>query len=208
MAKLVTGIFKTRSSSMLTVEDLMRHGIPQEDISVQMTDTTNGREFFTDLASKAPEGGVTGTVIGAVLGGLIAALCAMGYLPDPNLGLPGIGVTMATLVGIGAGSIVGLIIGLMVGSAIPEYETNFYAVDKKERHGGLLVGVYCHERREGEVRKLIEAAGGRHLRSRSLATEPIRVHTTREYANVGMGTEPRPSRTSDIDTLPPADREI
>jgi hypothetical protein len=63
MAKLITGIFKSRSSAMLAVEDLMRHGIPQEDISIQMTDTSNGREFFTDCSTKAPEYGVLGTVI-------------------------------------------------------------------------------------------------------------------------------------------------
>ncbi len=196
MAKLVTGIYKTRSSSMLAVEDLLRHGIPQEDISVQMTDTANGREFFTDLASKAPEYGVTGTVIGAVGGGLLAALCALGYIPDPGLALPAHGVVFSTLAGVGVGAILGLLVGSFAGAGIPEYETNFYATDKR-KDGGILVGVYCHEKREGEVRRLLEAAGGAKLQSKSLRTEPILVHTTRDYATVGD------SATSGT-TLPPS----
>lgn len=191
MAKLVTAIFKTRSSSMLAVEDLMRHGIPQEDISVQMTDTNTGREFFTDLSSKAPEGGITGTIIGLIVGGVIGALLSRGYIPDGGIGMVNIGLLYGVLSGAAVGAIIGLIIGLLSGASVPEYESNFYALDAR-RGGGILVGVYVHERREGEIRHLLEAAGGTALRSKFVRTEPLRVHTVREYASVGGPEKPLP----------------
>ena len=178
MAKLVTGLFKTRSSAMLAVEDLMRHGVPQEDISVMMTDTSRGREFFTDLASKAPEGAMVGTIIGGIIGGIFAALISLGYIRDPGIGLVGFNVYVSTLSGIGAGMLIGLIIGALIGSSVPEYELNLHNMDR--RHSGILVGVYCHERRLFECRKLLEAAGGADIRTKSMKTEPVRMHTTRE----------------------------
>jgi len=208
MAKLITGVFKTRSSSMLAVEDLTRHGIPQEDISVLMTDTTNGREFYTDISSKAPEYGVMGTVLGAILGGAIAALLALGYIVAPGTGLADIGVLYATLSGVGVGAVLGLLIGALAGMTVPEFETNFYPIDKR-KHGGILVGTYCHERREHEVRRLMEASGATSLTAKSLATEPIRLHTTdKDYANAGapLGGSSSVTNTSGDTLLPPPDR--
>ena len=178
MAKLVTGLFKTRSSAMLAVEDLMRHGVPQEDISVMMTDTSHGREFFTDLATKAPEGGMMGTIIGGIIGGVLTALITLGYIHDPGLGLAGLNIYLSTLSGIGAGMLIGLIVGALIGSSVPEYELNLHNMDR--RHSGILVGVYCHERRLFECRKLLEAAGGVDIRTKGMRTEPVRMHTTRE----------------------------
>jgi hypothetical protein len=43
----------------------------------------------------------------------------------------------------------------------------------------------------------MEAAGGHQLRAKSLRTEPLRVHTTREYAGIGTGT------STETDKLPP-----
>lgn len=208
MAKLITGVFKTRSSSMLAVEDLIRHGIPQEDISVLMTDTSNGREFYTDISSKAPEYGVMGTVIGAIAGGVLAALIALGYINLPGTGLTNIGVLYATLAGVGVGAVLGLLIGALAGLSVPEFETNFYPIDKR-KHGGILVGTYCHERRENEVRRLMEASGATSLTAKSLATEPIRLHTTdKDYASAGAPLAGSSSTiaTTSGDTLPPPDR--
>jgi hypothetical protein len=181
MAKLVTGLFKARSSAMLAIEDLMRHNVPQEDISVMMTDTASGREFFTEMASKAPEYGVTGAIIGGIIGGLLASLVTLGYIQDPGLGLAGLNIVLSALCGIGAGMLLGLIIGAIAGAGIPEYETNFYPVGGK--HSGFLVGVYCHARREFEVRKLIEAAGGNFVRTKIVRDTPLKVYgQNREYA--------------------------
>lgn len=200
MAKLITGLFKARSSAMLAIEDLMRHNVPQEDISVQMTDTASGREFFTEVSSKAPEYGVAGTIVGGIIGGLLAALVALGYIQDGGLGLAGLNVVIATLCGLGAGMLIGLLIGMMIGASVPEYESNFYPVGGK--HHGYLVGVYCHPRREFEVRKLLEAAGGGTIRVRAVRDTPVTVYGNREYA----GAAPAAQGGAATDTLPPADR--
>lgn len=200
MARLVTGCFKARSSAMLAIEDLMRHNIPQEDISVQMTDTSSGREFFTEVATKAPEYGVAGTIIGGIIGGILAACVAMGYIADGGIGLAGMNIVLATLCGVGAGMLVGLLIGMMVGSAVPEYETNFHAVGGK--HAGILVGVYCHPRRQFEVRRLMEAAGGSHIRSKVVRDQPLRVYGQRpEYATAAPAAPADP-------TVPPDERAV
>jgi hypothetical protein len=174
MAKLVTGLFKARSSAMLAIEDLMRHNVPQEDISVMMTDTASGREFFTEMATKAPEGGVLGAIIGGIIGGLLASLVTLGYIQDPGLGLAGLNVVLSALCGIGAGMLIGLIIGAAIGAGRPEYETNFHPVGGN--HSGFLVGVYCHPRREFEVRKLMEAAGGGFIRNKVVRDTPLKVY--------------------------------
>jgi len=176
---------------MLAVEDLLRHNVPQEDISVQLTDTATGREFFTEMATKAPEYGVVGAMLGGILGGVLAAMCALGYIDASMLGLTGLNVVLASLCGIGAGMLLGLIIGMIAGTAIPEYETNFYTVGGK--HCGMLVGVYCDARREFEVKRLMEAAGGNAVRARNVKDEPLRVYGNREYVGAVPSDTDRPA---------------
>jgi uncharacterized membrane protein YeaQ/YmgE (transglycosylase-associated protein family) len=198
MAKLVTGLFKARSSAMLAIEDLMRHNISQEDISVSMTDSASGREFFPEVASKAPEYGVTGTIIGGIIGAVVAALIALGYIVDNGFtGLAGVNLFVATFCGLGVGMLVGLLIGMIAGSAVPEYELVFHPVGSA-RHSGYLVGVYTHPLREVEVRRLMEAAGGGHIRVRAMRDTPLRVYgqNQRDYATTA------PAGTA------PADREV
>ncbi len=71
MAKLITGIFRSRAASMLAVEDLIRHGYSQDDISLLMSETTRGSEFVMEEATKGPEGLAAGAAIG---GGLVNAI--------------------------------------------------------------------------------------------------------------------------------------
>ena len=163
---------------MLAIEDLMRHGFAQEDLSLLNTDTTLGREFFTDVSTKAPEGGVAGMIIGGIIGGILGALIRMGNIPDPGIGLAGTTLAIAILAGVAALGIIGLIIGALIGSTIPEFEENLYRADK--RHGGILVGASAHTRREGEVRRLMEAAGGRAIRSKGVRDEAL-PERQREY---------------------------
>lgn len=181
MAKLVTGLFNTRSSAMLAIEDLMRHGFAQEDLSLLNTDTSLGREFFAAVCSKAPEGAVVGTIIGMIIGGVIAAMIQIGYIPDPGLGLVAMSATVASLLGVAVGGMVGLVFGAVIGSSIPEYEVKLFRADK--RQGGILLGGYVHPRREGEVRRLLEAAGGQKIRVKNVRDEKL-PERQREFAPV------------------------
>lgn len=172
MAKLVTGIFKNRSNAMLAVEDLIRHGFPQEDISVMLPDTATGREFFTVPATKAPEMGMFGTIIGGLLGAACFGLAAVGYSADPTPIAEG---TIAALAGAGAGGTIGMLVGSLVGMTIPEFESQMFSLD--HRHGGLLVGVYTHPKRARESAKVMDAAG-----AKSIQTKTIKNETLRHYA--------------------------
>ncbi|HYV07875.1 MAG TPA: hypothetical protein VFB82_25005 [Blastocatellia bacterium] len=157
MAKLVTGLFKTRSSAENAVESLIHNGYSREDISLLMSDATRGREFALQMASKAPEGAAAGATIGGAIGAIAAGLVVLGVLVVPGLALVAAGPIVATLAGLGAGAAAGGVAGALIGLGLPEHEAKFYneAIEK----GGILVGVYTHDDRADVARKTLEAAG-------------------------------------------------
>jgi hypothetical protein len=155
MANLITGIFKSRADAERAVEDLMRDGFSQHDISLLMSDMTQGREFGVKPATKAPEGAATGATVGGVLGAVAAGLVATGVLAVPGLALMAAGPVIAVLAGLGAGAASGGIIGALIGLGIPEHEARFYS--QEIEHGGILLGVYAHNDRKELARKILEA---------------------------------------------------
>jgi len=157
MATLVTGLFRSRSSAERAVEDLVARGWSREDISLLMSDATQGREFGLAMATKAPEGAATGGTIGGVLGVIAAGLVATGVVAVPGLALLAAGPIVATLAGLGAGAAAGGLTGALIGLGIPEHEARFY--NEALEYGGILVGVYTHDDRAPQARKILEAAG-------------------------------------------------
>src|ERR1041384_5601917 len=122
MATLVTGLFNSRSSAEHAVEDLVAKGWSRDDISLLMSDATQGREFGLAMATKAPEGAATGGTIGGGLGAMAA------------------GPVVATRAGLGAGAAAGGVTGALIGLGIPEHEARFF--NEELEHGGILIGVY------------------------------------------------------------------
>lgn len=175
MAKLVTGIFKNRSNAMLAVEDLIRHGFPQEDISVLTPDTATGREWFMVAATKAPELGLAGTIFGGLLGAVCFGLAAMGYSPDAS---PAIEGTVGALMGAGLGGTIGLLVGSLVGLTVPEFESKLFSLDR--RQGGLLVGVYTHPKRGREAAKVLDAAGAKSIHEKNVRNETLRHYAAQQ----------------------------
>lgn len=157
MAKLVTGLFKTRGGAESAVDSLIDNGFPREDISLLMSDATRGREFALQMATKAPEGAATGATIGGALGAIAASLVVMGIVVIPGLAIVAAGPIVATLAGLGAGAAAGGVAGALIGLGMPEHEAKFYneAIEK----GGILVGVYAHDDRANQARKILEASG-------------------------------------------------
>lgn len=200
MAKLVTGIFKNRSNSMLAVEDLIRHGFPQEDISLLIPDTATGREWCSVPATKAPEMGVFGTVVGGAIGAICFGLAAMGYTPSPTAGAEGL---LGAFAGAGLGGTIGLIVGSLFGMTVPEFEANLFSLDK--RHGGLLVGVYCHEKRAREAAKVLDAAGAKSLHTKSVKNETLR-HYAAAQELAPAGPAERHDYIDRVDRLDRVDR--
>ncbi|HMG35941.1 MAG TPA: hypothetical protein VKM94_18545 [Blastocatellia bacterium] len=156
MATLVTGLFKTRSSAQHAAESLIENGYSADDISLLMSDATRGREFAIRVASKAPEGAAAGATIGGVLGAVAAGLVSLGILVVPGVALVAVGPVLATLAGLGAGAAAGGVTGALIGLGIPEHEARFY--DQEIERGGILLGVYTHNDRAEQARKILEAA--------------------------------------------------
>jgi hypothetical protein len=157
MAKLVTGLFKTRSAAERAVENLVDDGYSREDISILMSDATRGREFALQMATKAPEGAAAGATIGGALGAIAASLVALGIIVVPGLALVAAGPVVATLAGLGAGAAAGGLTGALIGVGIPEHEAKFY--NEAIEQGGILLGVYAHDDRAAHARRLLEASG-------------------------------------------------
>jgi len=157
MATLVTGLFRARSSAEHAIEDLVAHGWSRDDISLLMSDATQGREFGLAMATKAPEGAAAGGTIGGVIGAIAAGLVATGVLAVPGLGLMAAGPIVATLAGLGAGAAAGGLTGALLGLGLPEHEAKFY--NEQIEQGGILVGVYTHDDRAAQARKTLEASG-------------------------------------------------
>jgi len=163
MAKLITGIFTSRSSAMLAVEDLIRHGFSQDDISLLMSETTRGREFLVDEHTKSPEGLATGAAIGGVLGAIALGLTSVGMVAAPGLGIFAVGTWLSMLAGFGAGALSGGLIGGLVGLGVPEHEAELYRGEIEK--GGILLGLFAADNdRAAEAQRLLEANGGAHIK--------------------------------------------
>jgi len=159
MAQVVSALFRTRSSATLAVEDLIRRGFHQQDISMLLTDTLNGREFAMVKSSEDSNGAVIGAAILAPIFGIIAALSATGHLPAFSTALMAAGPTAALFAGIGLGGFIGMVAGALIGISMPKYEAKFFSF--KPHSAGILVGAYVDDKsRQIEVRKVLEAAGG------------------------------------------------
>ena len=156
MAKLVTGLFKTRSGAESAADSLVENGYPREDISLLMSDATRGREFALQMATKAPEGAATGATVGGALGAIAAGLVVLGIIAIPGLAIVAAGPVVATLAGLGAGAAAGGLAGALIGMGIPEHEAKFY--NEAIEEGGILLGVYAHDDRAGQAKKILEAS--------------------------------------------------
>ena len=157
VSTLVSGIFPTRESAEQAIGRLYDAGFAPEDVSILMSDNTHGREFAVQKSSKAPEGAATGAAVGGVLGAAALGFAALGTLAVPGLSIAASGPLVAALTGLGAGAAAGGLTGALVGLGIPEHEAKFY---KQEiDRGGILVGIYAHNDRKQDARRILEDSG-------------------------------------------------
>lgn len=163
MSTLVTALFKTTDSVDRVVEQLVRAGVPEDDISVLMADATRGREFAVTVSTKAPEGAVAGAAAGGVVGAIGAALVAVGTLTVPGVALSAAGPIVAALAGAGAAGAAGGLVGALVGAGIPEHEAKFYS--GRLTQGRILVGAYVHDDRVPRIKEVFKTAGGESVKT-------------------------------------------
>ncbi|CAN5222628.1 MAG: hypothetical protein ACR2GW_01385 [Pyrinomonadaceae bacterium] len=164
MAKLVTGLFKSRVAAEAAVDALLKRGYTRDDISVLMSDATKNKEFAIETGSRAADGAGIGGAVGGAVGAVVAAIVAVGT----TIALPGIGLVIAgpiaaALAGAGAGGAAGGLIGALVGAGIPEYRAKVY--DAGLRSGGILIGVEGNSDDESDkLEKLMEELGADNVR--------------------------------------------
>jgi hypothetical protein len=163
VSTLVTGMFTSRlAAEQEATEELMRAGHSSDDISLLMSETTQGREFGVKKATKAPEGAAAGATIGGVLGAVAGGLAAVGTLAIPGLSLVAAGPIIGALAGLGAGAATGGLSGALIGLGLPEHEARFF--NDEIQKGGILVGVYTHSDRAKGAREILDAAGAEQVR--------------------------------------------
>ncbi|HVF49252.1 MAG TPA: hypothetical protein VNA19_04155 [Pyrinomonadaceae bacterium] len=164
MAKLITGVFKTRVAAEAAVDALLKRNYTRDDISVLMSDATKTKEFAIETGTRAADGAGIGGAVGGTVGAVLAAIAAVGT----NIVLPGIGLVIAgplaaALAGAGAGGATGGLIGALIGAGIPEHRAKVY--DASLRSGGILIGVESKTVEEAnELEKLLDDLGADHVR--------------------------------------------
>lgn len=197
MSKVVFALANNRDHADLIVKNLITAGIPDDNISVLISDkegqlyfedTNNelqtdyfessvnpskknkGGELTHEKHSKAPEGGVIGAAAGGIIGGSLGLLAQIGLLSVPGVGpFIAAGPLMAALSGTAIGGGVGLVVGALVGLGLPEFEAVKY--EKKVRDGGVLVCVHVDNEEEIEnVENHLEKDGAKDICSTSEKT--------------------------------------
>jgi hypothetical protein len=164
MAKLVTGLFKTRAAAEAAVDAIIKRGYTRDDISVLMSDATKNKEFAIESGTRAAQGAVVGGTVGGVTVAALAAITAVGTsLVLPGIGLVIAGPIAAALAGLGAGGATGGLIGALVGAGIPEHRAKVY--DAGLRGGGILIGVEAKTDDDADkLEHLLADLGAEHVR--------------------------------------------
>ena len=164
MAKLVTGLFKTRVAAEAAVDAIIKRGYTREDISVLMSDSTKSKEFAIETGTHAVDGAGIGGAVGGAVGAVLAAIAAVGtIIVLPGIGLVVAGPLAAALAGAGAGGATGGVIGALIGAGIPEHRARVY--DTGLRSGGILLGIEAKSDDDADkLEKLLEDIGAEHVR--------------------------------------------
>jgi hypothetical protein len=165
IAKLVTGLFKSKVAAEAAVDALLKRGFTRDDLSVLMSDETRSKHFALQSRTHAADGLGIGAVTGGAVGAVLAAIAAVGstlFLPGLNLVIAG--PIAAALAGLGAGGAAGGLIGALVGAGIPEYRAKVYEAGL--RGGGILVGVEARDDEEVDrLEELLDQLGAEHIRT-------------------------------------------
>src|SRR5271154_6922446 len=153
------GIYPSRATAEIAVNQLISAGFSHADVSVLMADSQGSKDFAAEKNTKAPEGAVTGVSVGGTVGGTLGLLAGIGALAIPGVGpLIAAGPIMGALAGLGVGGTVGGLVGALVGMGIPEYEAQRYEGRVKE--GGILVSVHCDSSEEvSRAKEILKATG-------------------------------------------------
>jgi hypothetical protein len=153
------GIYSNQTTVEIAVDQLMRGGFSNDDVSVLLSDMGGSKDFAAEKGTKAPEGTATGAGVGGIVGGTLGLLAGFGALAIPGVSpLIAAGPIISALAGVGAGGTVGGLVGGLVGMGIPEYEAQCY--EGRVKAGGILVSVHCDSSTEvSRAKDILKATG-------------------------------------------------
>jgi len=156
MARAIIGLFNTQVMANSALRDLRANGFAEENLGLVVKDLEHGGVLSTAEADMAlrPERVTEDAVAGGLLGGAIGAFLAVsGALVIPGIGPFIAGGILVTLLGGGAGWLVGGLAGL----GIPEEDARYY--QEQVESGRALVTVLAGDREEDAVRILLRHGG-------------------------------------------------
>lgn len=165
----VTALFHDRADAERAYDELVAHGIREDDISVAMSKETRKHHYGdhehteTKMGNKATEGAGVGGALGGTVGGIVGAIAAAAApVVFPGIGLVLSGPLAAALAGAGAGGLGGSLIGGLVGAGIPEERVKHYKKGLEE--GGILLGVHPHDAGDArEAAAILDRHHGKHV---------------------------------------------
>lgn len=149
--KIIYGLFDTVDDLDNAFTALTKADIPEDDISLLMSEDTHGTDFEPLFKDRTADGATAGGILGTALGGVLGGLACLG------LGATGVGV-MVVGPALAFGAAGGVIGGLMA-HGVPEEEA---ALLHQQIHSGKVM-MAVHTRRPNEVRiaqRVFEAHGG------------------------------------------------
>jgi hypothetical protein len=169
MSKVVFCIVPGHSQALKVVDELKAAGIPNQSISVMMSQRGSATEFAKETHIKTPEAGaLAGAKVGGLLGGTLGLLVGIGVLAIPAVGpFIAAGPIMGALSGTAFGVAVGGISGTLIGLGLTEIEAKRY--ETKLKAGNVLVSVHLDQPDQVQrVRDVFQHAGGEDI---SVSTE-------------------------------------
>ncbi|MBK7642116.1 MAG: hypothetical protein IPJ19_03560 [Planctomycetes bacterium] len=169
MSKVVFCIVPGHSQAMNVVEELKTASIPNQNISVLLSDKRSTTELAEATHTKTPQAGaVSGAKVGGVLGGALGLLVGIGTLAIPAVGpFIAAGPIMGALTGTVFGVAVGGISGSLIGLGLTELEAKRY--ETKLKAGKVLIAVHLDAPEQTQrVRDVFQKAGAEDI---SVSTE-------------------------------------
>ena len=166
--RVITALFHNRRDAERAYNELIDHGLSDEEVSVILSKETRDRYLSgeyeeTKMGNKATEGAGVGGAVGGTTGGIIGALTAAAApVVFPGIGLVLSGPLAAALAGAGAGGLGGSLIGGLIGAGIPEERVEDYRSGLEE--GGILIGVHPRNDADAEyAEKVFRKHDGEHV---------------------------------------------
>lgn len=165
----VFGIYPDESEVLQAIEQLKRTGFRTADLSILVPENLGSKDIGHEKHTKAPEGAVAGSFLGALAGGVLGWLVNAGTLAISWPGaqqIAGASPAIAILAGIGALGMMGALVGAIMGGFLPEYEAVRYA--GRMRSGRVLVSVHCDDNDwQGRARRALHETGAKGIGSKA-----------------------------------------